>query len=67
MQISFRHLTYSEIEERTTWLDKNVGLRQYYMHTAKGGHGWRYMIKDRIVQIEDEQWAAMFILKFGCH
>ena len=65
MEFSFRHLTYAEIEERTTWLDDNVGPRQYFMHTAKGGYGWRYIIKDRIVRIEDEKWATMFLLKFG--
>lgn len=65
IEIQFRHLTYAEIEERTNWLDTNVGPRQYYMHTARGGHGWRYIVKDRIVQIEDEQLATLFLLKFG--
>lgn len=65
MVIQFRHLTYAEIEERTNWLDANVGPRQYFMHTAKGGHGWRYIIKDRMIVIEDEKMATMFLLKFG--
>ena len=65
MEIQLRYLTYAEIEERTTWLDTNVGPRQYYMHTAKGGHGWRYIIKDRVAVIEDEKLALLFVLKFG--
>jgi len=67
MEIQLRHLTSAEIEERTNWLGANIGPRQYYMHTVSGGQGWQYIIKDRVVVIEDDQWATMFILKFGSH
>ena len=65
MVISLRELTYHEIQQRTDWLDKNVGERKYFLHNQRGGLGWRYYSSDRTIEIEDEQWATMFLLKFG--
>jgi hypothetical protein len=46
---------------------KLVGFdpRKYVLHNQSGGLGWRYYTNDRTVEIEDEQLATMFILKFG--
>jgi hypothetical protein len=65
MKISIRHLTYGDIQDRVDWLSKNVGERKYVLHNQIGGLGWRYYTQDRTVEIEDEHWATLFILKFG--
>lgn len=65
MRISIKHLSYGHIQDRVDWLDKNVGPRLYYIHTQVGGRGWRYYSRERTIEIEDEQWATMFILRFG--
>jgi hypothetical protein len=65
MKISIKHLTYPEIEQRMEWLDKNVGQRKYVLHNQIGGYGWYYFSPDRVVEIVDDQWATMFLLKFG--
>lgn len=65
MKISIRHLSYGSIQDRMDWLDKNVGPRLYYLHNQSGGKGWRYYSTDRTVEIEDEQMATLFILKFS--
>ena len=65
MKISIKQLTYPEIEQRMEWLDKNVGSRKYVLHNQIGGHGWYYFSPDRVVEIVDEHWATMFLLKFG--
>jgi len=65
MKFSIRHLTYGDIQDRMDWLDKNVGPRKYVLHNQSGGLGWRYYTQDRTVEIEDEHWATLFILKFG--
>ena len=65
MKISIRQLSYGSIQDRVDWLDKNIGERKYYLHNQCGGLGWRYYNNDRIIEIEDEQWATMFLLKFG--
>jgi len=65
MKISIRHLTYGDIQDRVDWLSKNVGERKYVLHNQSGGLGWRYYTQDRTVEIEDEHWATLFILKFG--
>ena len=65
MKISIRHLSYGHIQDRVEWLGKNVGERKYVLHNQSGGRGWRYYTTDRMLEIEDEQMATMFILKFG--
>jgi hypothetical protein len=65
MKISIRHLSYGHIQDRVDWLDKNVGERKYVLHNQTGGRGWWYFNNDRVIEIENEQWATMFILKFG--
>jgi hypothetical protein len=65
MKISIRELSYGHIQDRVTWLEQNVGPRKYVLHNQSGGLGWRYYTIDRTVEIEDEQLATMFILKFG--
>ena len=65
MKIIIRELSYGHIQDRVDWLDKNVGPRKYYLHNQSGGIGWRYYSQDRTVEIEDEHWATLFILKFG--
>lgn len=65
MKISIRHLSYGSIQDRVDWLDKNVGPRKYVLHNQSGGVGWRYYTNDRIIEIEDDHWATMFILKFS--
>ena len=65
MKISIRHLSYGSIQDRVDWLDKNVGPRKYVLHNQSGGLGWRYYTADRMLEIEDERMATLFILKFG--
>ena len=65
MKFSIRHLTYGDIQDRMDWLDKNVGPRKYVLHNQSGGPGWWYYSPDRVIEIENEQWATMFLLKFG--
>jgi hypothetical protein len=65
MRISIGQLSYGSIQEQVDWLDKNVGERKYVLHNQSGGLGWRYYTHDRTVEIEDEQLATLFILKFG--
>jgi hypothetical protein len=65
MIIPIRHLSYGNIQDRVTWLENNVGPRKYVLHNQSGGLGWRYYNNDRTIEIEDEQWATMFLLKFG--
>jgi hypothetical protein len=65
MKFSIRHLPYGDIQERVTWLSKHVGEQKYYLHNQIGGVDWRYYTQDHTVEIEDEQMATMFILKFG--
>ena len=65
MKISIRNLNYGHIQDRVTWLEQNVGERKYVLHNQTGGRGWWYFNNDRIIEIEDEQWATMFLLKFG--
>jgi hypothetical protein len=65
MVISIKNLKHGDIQDRVTWLAQNVGERKYYLHNQSGGLGWRYYTIDRTVEIEDEQLATMFILKFG--
>jgi hypothetical protein len=65
MKISIRQLSYGHIQDRVTWLEKNVGERKYVLHNQSGGLGWRYYNNDRTIEIEDEHWATLFILKFG--
>ena len=65
MKISIRHLSYGHIQDRMEWLDNNVGPRKYVLHNQIGGHGWWYYSPDRVIEIENEQWATMFLLKFG--
>ena len=65
MKISIRQLSYGHIQDRVTWLEENVGERKYVLHNQSGGLGWRYYNNDRTIEIEDEHWATLFILKFG--
>jgi hypothetical protein len=65
MKISIRQLSYGHIQDRVKWLEKNVGERKYVLHNQSGGLGWRYYNNDRTIEIEDEQWATLYILKFG--
>jgi hypothetical protein len=65
MKISIRHLTYGSIQDRVDWLSQHVGERKYVLHNQSGGLGWRYYTTDRMLEIEDEQLATLFILKFG--
>jgi hypothetical protein len=65
MRIKIEHLTYGSIQDRVDWLSKNVGERKYVLHNQSGGLGWRYYTHDRTLEIEDEQLAMLFILKFG--
>lgn len=65
MKISIGQLSYGHIQDRVDWLDKNVGPRKYVLHNQSGGIGWRYYNNDRMIEIEDEQWATVFLLKFG--
>ena len=65
MKISIRHLSYGHIQDRVKWLEQNVGERKYVLHNQTGGQGWWYFNNDRIIEIENEQWATMFLLKFG--
>jgi hypothetical protein len=65
MKISIKHLSYGHIQDRVTWLEQNVGERKYVLHNQTGGYGWWYFNNDRVIEIENEQWATMFILKFG--
>ncbi len=65
MIIPIRHLTYGNIQDRVQWLENNVGPRRYVLHNQSGGLGWRYYNNDRTIEIEDDHWATMFLLKFG--
>jgi hypothetical protein len=65
MKISIKHLSYRHIQDRVDWLDKNVGPRKYVLHNQSGGVSWRYHNIDRTIEINDEQWATVFLLKFG--
>jgi hypothetical protein len=65
MKISIRQLSYGHIQDRVKWLEKNVGERKYVLHNQSGGLGWRYYNNDRTIEIEDPQWATLYILKFG--
>lgn len=65
MKISIGQLSYGNIQDRVDWLDKNVGPRKYVLHNQSGGLGWRYYTQDRTIEIEDEQLALIFVLKFG--
>ncbi len=65
MKISIGQLSYGNIQDRVQWLEKNVGERKYVLHNQSGGLGWRYYNNDRTIEIEDEHWATLFILKFG--
>lgn len=65
MKISVEKLNYFDIQQRTDWLSKNIGPRKYVLHTHTGGLGWRYYSTQRTIEIEDEQWAILYILKFG--
>jgi hypothetical protein len=65
MKISIRHLTYGDIQDRMDWLDKNVGPRKYVLHNQTGGVGWRYYSNERTIEIEDERWELMYMIKFG--
>ena len=65
MKISVKDLNYFKIQECTDWLDKNVGERRFYLHNQRGGVGWRYYSTERTIEIEDEQMATLFLLKFG--
>ena len=56
---------YSDATERVVWLSKNVGPRQYWFHNQAGGSGWRYIVSENSIEIDDEQLATLFILKFG--
>jgi hypothetical protein len=47
------------------WLDKNVGPRKYVLHNQTGGVGWRYYSNERTIEIEDERWELMYMIKFG--
>lgn len=65
MKISIKHLSYGSIQERVEWLSQNVGERKYVLHNQSGGLGWRYYTQERTIEIEDEQLATLFILKFS--
>jgi len=65
MIINIHDLNYFDIQQRTDWLDKNVGPRLYYLHNQRGGQGWRYYSIERTIEVEDEHWATLYLLKFG--
>ena len=65
MIISIKNLSYGHIQDRVTWLEQNVGERKYVLHNQSGGVGWRYYNNDRAIEIEDENMALIFVLKFG--
>jgi hypothetical protein len=65
MQIKVDNLSYGHIQDRVAWLDKNVGPRLFYLHNQVGSKGWRYHSQERTIEIEDEHWAMLFVLKWG--
>ena len=65
MKISIKQLSYGHIQDRVTWLEQNIGERKYVLHNHSGGLGWRYHNNDRVIEIEDEHWATMYVLKWG--
>jgi hypothetical protein len=65
MKISIGQLSYRHTQDCVTWLSQHVSEQKYYLHNQIGGLGWRYYLQDRTVEIEDEQLATLFILKFG--
>lgn len=65
MRIKLLRTPFQNVKVYIEWLDKNVGAQSYYLHTHTGGPGWKYFVRERIIEIQDERLATLFLLIFG--
>lgn len=59
--------------EQETWIHRNIGPRTYYLHTMRGGKGWRIRINNNVLRdrkpwaitFDDDKMASLFVLKWS--
>lgn len=68
MIINTNDNVYIPFRDLREWCQHHISPREYFLHNAAGGYGWKIIYKGRsrgyTVEIEDEQIAVLFALSF---